>query len=162
MLALFAALAVIDGRIRRSGGPGIVPFEVAATRSHAQEILSRWGPQGRDAARLSLWLDFPYLVTYGAFWTLAVTATRDVAGRLGWGRMAAVGAVLVGFPVVAAGLDALENVALLLVVGGSGGSLAPPAAAAFATGKFVTFSISVIFVLAGLLGRVGAARRQPA
>ncbi len=40
----------------------------------AQRILAEWGEEGRDAARLSLWLDFPYLAVYSVFWLLAVRA----------------------------------------------------------------------------------------
>lgn len=33
---------------------------------------------------MSLWLDFPYLAAYGAFFSLAVMAMRDAARRRGW------------------------------------------------------------------------------
>src|SRR5215207_2692360 len=71
----------IDQGIWDEGGPGIVGFELAGSEERAREIRAEWGPDGRDAARLSLWLDYLYLALYGAFWALAVTATRDYARR---------------------------------------------------------------------------------
>lgn len=47
-LSLFVVLAVLDGRLRQTGGPGIVAFEVAGDLPRAQEILADWGPPGRD------------------------------------------------------------------------------------------------------------------
>ena len=41
-LALWVFLVIQDSRIRDSGGPGIVSFEVAGTQEEAQEILEDW------------------------------------------------------------------------------------------------------------------------
>lgn len=65
-------LAVLDRRMQASGGPGIIPFELAGpTRSEA--ILHAWGNEGRRAARASLMLDFPFLLAYT---TLSSRAAR--------------------------------------------------------------------------------------
>ena len=45
---------VCRDRIQDSGGPGIVPFELAGGTERATEILGEWGEAGRDAAKLSL------------------------------------------------------------------------------------------------------------
>ncbi len=150
MVALFAALAIIDQRMSDTGGPGIVGFELAGSEHRAHEILADWGDKGHDAARLSLWLDYPYIVAYAAFWTLAVAATRDLAQRRSWRRLAALGATVVAFPIVAGILDALENVGLLMALGRHGGTLAPLAATIFASGKFLLSFSALAYVLAGL------------
>jgi hypothetical protein len=160
MVVLLGVLGVIDGRLHDTGGPGIVTFEVAGSEERANEIKDDWGTSGRDDARLSLWLDYPYLLAYGAFWALAVAATRDFARRRGWSRFAAPGAVIVGFPIGAALLDALENANLLLVLDGHGGDTTPLLAAVFASGKFVLTGVTILYVLAGLVLRV--ARRGEA
>ena len=57
--------------MRDSGGPGIVGFELAGSEERAAEILGEWGEEGEDAARASLWIDYAYILSYGAFLTLA-------------------------------------------------------------------------------------------
>ena len=121
--ALLAVLSAIDLRMWDEGGPGIVGFEIAGDRGEADRILAEWGPDGRSAARLSLWLDFLFLAAYGAFWALAARPSP----------------VWVAAP-VAAGFDALENVMLLLLLGGSGGSALPVLASVFATLKFLALA----------------------
>ena len=74
-----------DQRMKDTGGPGIVPFELAGDQDRADEILAEWGEDGQDAARESLWIDFGFLLAYGAFLTLALAATRDLAGERGGG-----------------------------------------------------------------------------
>ena len=158
-LVLLAVLAVLDDRIQRTGGPGIVGFELAGERARANEILADWGRSGREAARLSLWLDFPYLVAYGAFWSLAVAATRDWAASRRSARLARLGGFLVAFPLAAAALDAVENVGLLVVLGGGGGSFAPALATVCALAKFALATLAILYVLAGLVARLAARRR---
>jgi hypothetical protein len=158
---LFVVLAIVDRRIQDNGGPGIVPFEVAGTTERAREILSEWGEDGRDAARLSLWIDFPYLVAYGAFFSLAAMAMRDAALRREWRRYARPGAVVALLPIAAAAFDAVEDVNLLLFLGGHADSEAPGVAMGFAIAKFVTLGIAALYLLAGLaaLGRQRLGRR---
>jgi hypothetical protein len=148
--ALFLVLVLIDRRIQESGGPGIVPFELAGSTDRATQILGQWGQAGQDAARLSLWLDFPYLVVYGAFFSLAVLALRDAARRLGWERFARAGAAIAVLPIVAAACDAIEDVGLLLVLDGHGASPAPTFATAFAVVKFAALATAQIYLLVGL------------
>jgi len=160
-LAMFAVLVVLDVRMRDAGGPGIVTFEFAGSEEEAGEILADWGEDGKDAARWSLWLDYPYLVLYGAFFALAIAALRDFAAREGWRRTARVGTVLVAFPIAAAAFDAIENVGLLLALGEHGGDAAPRIGAIFATAKFALIIPAQLYVLGLLLarGRVALSRR---
>lgn len=148
---LFVVLALLDGRLHETGGPGIVPFEVAGDLPRAKEILVDWGVAGRETARQSLWLDFAFLAAYGAFLALAATALRDLALRRGWHRLAPARRLVVILPVGAAGLDALENVFLLLTVGERGGAAAPRLAAIFATGKFALLGVTLAYFLAVLI-----------
>lgn len=150
-LALFVVLALLDTRMTDEGGPGIVGFEFAASEDRAEEILADWGEEGRDAARLSLWLDFAYLALYGSFLTLAVAAIRDGAAARGRSRLVRTGAVIVAFPVTAAACDAAEDVLLLLVLGDEGGAAAPPLAAGLAGLKFALAGVAILYLLAGLI-----------
>jgi pimeloyl-ACP methyl ester carboxylesterase len=146
-------LVAVDNRMWDEGGPGIIEFEIAGTEENAREILDEWGDEGRDAARLSLWLDFLYLALYGAFWALAIRAVRDMAARRGWERFARAGGRLWAVPIAAAGFDALEDVALLIVLGRSGGDAAPLLAAVFAGLKFLLLAVTLGYVALALLRR---------
>jgi hypothetical protein len=160
-LGLFLVLLAIDGQMQDAGGHGIVSFEVAGSSGRAAQILADWGPRGRDAARLSLWLDYLYLAAYGTFLWLAIRALRDAALRRGWERFARPGVALAVLPLAAAVFDALEDAFLLLVLGGHGGSAAPVLATACASVKFACLAISLVYLLGGLVA-LGLARRTPA
>ena len=108
-LLLLLAMSPAEERMKDTGGPGMVPFELSGGQDRAEEILSEWGEEGQDAARESLWIDFGFLLAYGAFLTLALLATRDLARERGWRRLAAVGGAVVSFGALAAAFDALEN-----------------------------------------------------
>ncbi len=149
--ALFLALVIVDRRMQDTGGPGIIPFELAGSAERAAEILAEWGEEGQDAARLSLWIDFPYLLAYGAFFSLAVIAMRDAARRRGWHRYARPGAAIAVLPIVAAACDAVENVNLLLVLDGDDGSTAPALATGFAIAKLASLAVVQLYLLAGLI-----------
>ena len=107
--------------MRDAGGPGIVDFEFAWDEEGAAEILADWGESGQDAARLSLWLDFLYLIAYATFLTLAVGGVRELAGQRGWRRIAAAGTAVIAFPAAAASFDAIEDVCLLIALDRKGG-----------------------------------------
>jgi hypothetical protein len=152
-----------DERMQDTGGPGVVPFELTGGQERADEILAEWGEEGQDAARESLWIDFGFLLAYGAFLTLALAATRDLARERGWRRLGAIGAVVVSFGALGAAFDALENICLLLTLEGSGAAFAL-LATIFASCKFVLLAVAIAYLLAGLAMRLrgrGAATQTP-
>jgi hypothetical protein len=159
MLALLAAMQPAESRMTDEG-PGMVTFELAGSAERSQEIRAEWGEEGRDAARQQLWIDYGFMLAYGAFLVLAAAATRDLARSRGWRRLAAYGALAVPAGGIAAGCDAIENACLLLALGGAG-SWAPVAATAFATVKFALLLVALAYILAGLALRVRN-RPQPA
>lgn len=136
-----------------TGGPGMIPFELTGGQSRADEILSEWGEDGQDAARESLWIDFGFLLAYGTFLTLALTAVRDLARERNWRRLAAIGAVIVSFGALGAAFDALENICLLLTLGGAGAAF-PLLATIFAGCKFILLAAAIVYLLAGLAMRL--------
>lgn len=156
-LVLLAVLAALDALMQDAGGHGIVDFELAWTAERAQEILAAWGEKGRDAAELSLWLDYLYLLAYGAFLWLAIRALRDAALGRGWERFARPGSAIAVLPLIAAACDAVEDAFLLLVLGGNDGDAAPALAAGFASVKFLCLAIALLYLLGGLVA-LGVAR----
>lgn len=149
-LILLLAMSPADNRMKDTGGPGIVPFELTGGQDRADEILAEWGEEGKDAARESLWIDFGFLLAYGAFLTFALAAVRDLARQRGWRRLAAIGAVVVSFGALVAAFDALENICLLLTLGGAGAAF-PLLATIFASCKFVLLAAAIAYLLAGLV-----------
>jgi len=154
---LFLVLGWLDLRMRDAGGPGIIGFEVAGTQERAAEILADWGDRGTDAAKASLWLDYAFIVAYGVFLVLAVSATRDLAERRGWERMASLGYPVMSFAAAGAAFDAIEDVGLLLAVNQHGSDVAPRLGQVCATFKFALLALTITYLLAGLALR----RRRP-
>jgi hypothetical protein len=160
-VVLLLAMSPAESRMTDTGGPGMVPFELTGGQDRADEILAEWGEEGQDAARESLWIDFAFLLAYGAFLTFALAAVRDLARSRGWLRLAALGGVVAYFGALAAGLDALENICLLLTLDGAGAAF-PLLATIFAAGKFMLLAAAILYLLVGLamrlLGRAPAAQ----
>ncbi len=152
-LLLLLAMSPAENRMTDTGGPGMIPFELTGGQDRADEILAEWGEDGQDAARESLWIDFGFLLAYGAFLTLALAATRDLAIRRGWQRLGAIGRVAVSFGVLAAAFDAIENVCLLLTLDGAGAAF-PLLATIFASLKFAFLALAIAYVLAGFAIRL--------
>lgn len=162
-LLLLSAMSPAEERMTDTGGPGMVPFELTGGQERADEIRAEWGEEGQDAARESLWIDFGFLVAYGAFLTLALAETRDLARERGWRRLGTIGGVVVSFGALGAAFDALENICLLLTLEGSGAAF-PLLATIFASCKFALLAIAIAYLLAGLAMRLrgrGTATQTP-
>ena len=153
-VALGAFLLAIDPAQEAEGNPSIVDFEFAWSEDGVEEIRADWGEEGDDAARLSLWVDFAYLLAYGAFLVLASLATRDLAAERGLTRLAAFGAIAIPAAAAAPIFDAVEDVWLLIALGGHGGDLAPLLGSLFAIAKFTASAIAVAYIVAGFVGRL--------
>ncbi|PND55625.1 hypothetical protein CRM90_21395 [Mycobacterium sp. ENV421] len=102
-----AVMLRLDRQMQATGGPGIIPFELAGSAAKAEGIMARWGEEGIHAARRSMWLDFGYMTSYGILLALLVDRRRRRRGHPAWLSALAAGAV--------AG-DAVEGVALLRVL----------------------------------------------
>jgi hypothetical protein len=148
-LALLLAMSPADNRMKDTGGPGIVPFELTGGPHRANEILAEWGAAGQDAARESLWIDFGFLLVYGTFLTLALRAVRDMAATRRRHRLYVVGGAAIWFGAICAGFDALENACLLLTLGGAGAAF-PLLATIFASCKFAFLAMAIAYLAAGL------------
>ena len=100
-------MTVLERRMRATGGPGIIPFELAGSGFRVEQIMAQWGRDGERAARTSMWLDFGYMTTYGALAALLVERARR---RRGHPR------ALTSAVAVAVAGDAIEGVSLLKVL----------------------------------------------
>ena len=154
-------LLALDGPMWDAGGPGIGGFEFAGLDGRSDEVLVEWGDSGQDAAELALWLDYLYLLVYGAFWALASAAIRDSSRLRGWRRFERFGRTAPALAIAAATCDAIENTALLVTLGGDGHGAAPVVAAVFATVKFALLALVIWYVIIGL-GRLAHTRWRTA
>jgi hypothetical protein len=143
--------------MKRTGGPGIIPFELAGTPERAGRIMDAWGAEGRSAARLSLVLDFPFLVAYSGLHANVCEIASDALRERGWERAADLGTIARTSQIVAGACDAVENAALLGVLGGCESAL-PRVARSFATAKFALLAVGWAYAAAGLAANPGVRR----
>jgi hypothetical protein len=146
-------LLLIDQRLEATGGPSILGLEFAGSATRAHQIMAEWGDHGRYLARLSLWIDFGFMLSYGTFFALAGFATRDFARERGYRALALAGVAAPYCAMAAAVFDAAENIVWLLVLGGHGGNGGPPFATTCASFKFLLIGIAIIYALWGLVTR---------
>lgn len=135
-----ALMLVLERRMRAAGGPGIIPFELAGNASRAEAIMARWGDDGQRAARISTWLDFGYMATYGNLLALLVERTRRRCGHPA-GLPAFVGVAVAG--------DAVEGVSLLNVLRGHRVADNARRARTAALIKFAVLVLSLAYVAVG-------------
>lgn len=144
-LAYAAVMLVLERGMRKTGGPGIIPFELAGNAERVQEILTAWGSEGRRWARWSLWLDFGYMLTYGTLALLLIERARSRHGHPIALRLLPIGAV--------AG-DAIEGVALLKALDGVGVDTNARLARSAALAKFALLAVGLVYTV------IGGARRR--
>ena len=140
-------------------GVSILDLELMRTSAEALEQVARLGPDGVDAAKTSIYLDFPLLVVYALALSAACAVLAARSADRGASTLASLGQRLVWAAPVAAVLDAIENVALLQVLGGSIDQPWPGIAFGFASGKFVLLAVVVVYLLVAM---VVLFRRTPA
>ncbi len=139
-------LALLDRRMQRTGGPGIIPFELAGPE-RTGVILRRWGEEGRRSAVISLALDFPFLASYTV---LNVRLTRRAhAARRSQGRLVA--QLVEAAQVMAAVCDAVENSALLVTIARGGDEWMARVAQRAAQTKFAALGIGWLYGASALL-----------
>lgn len=114
-VGLLVPLAAIDRRLQASGGPGIIPFELAGSAGSGA-ILERWGEAGRPWAVASLVLDFPFLAAYTTLNLALVERLRQHAVTRGDGFLAWLAWPVAALQIVAGLSDAIENASLLIVI----------------------------------------------
>jgi hypothetical protein len=140
-------------------GVSVIELETMRTTARTAEVLAQLGSEGRDAARTQLWLDFPYLVAYGLFLSLACTAIAARARGQGEVRWQRAGELLAWGALGAALFDAIENVSLLRILAGHADQPYPAIADVAALAKF---ALSIAAGAYALVGWIVLRRRTPA
>ena len=137
--AYTAVMLVLERRMRRTGGPGIISFELAGNASRAEAIMAAWGSDGGRAARVSTWLDFGYMTTYGILAAQLVERARRRRGHP---------AALPAIVGVAVAGDAIEGISLLKVLNGTRVAENARRARIAALIKFAVLALALGYVIA--------------
>ena len=153
-----ALMMFIDLPLQGESSPeGIVSFELAGTPHQALRILLEW--KSRSAlgyARLSLIVDFIYLVIYSLFFSSLAVWVGARLGDAKWSVRAAWAVTL------AAALDVLENGVLLYELNRfTSPSPYPQVAASFALTKFALLIASATYGLGGSVAVLARRQRRP-
>lgn len=139
-------------------GVSILDLELMRTSANAAEQVARLGPTGVDAARMSIYLDFPFLVLYAIALSGSCVVLAARAAERGRATLAAAGRTIAWAAPVAAALDAVENVALLQVLSDRVDQPWPGIAFGFASVKFALLAVVMLYLVVGL---VRTAERVP-
>jgi hypothetical protein len=131
-------MLIFERRMRRTGGPGIIAFELAGNATRAGQIMNSWGHVGQRAARWSLRLDFGYMLTYGTLTALLIDRTRRHHGHA---------PALPLLVVPAVGADAIEGLSLLNVLHGNSIAINARRARIAALVKFAILAAALAYVL---------------
>lgn len=145
--ALLATMAWLDQPLRTTAAPrGIVSLELAGSHEKAHRIIESWGPEGHRNARLSLWLDYGFLVGYALVLSLLCWMVA-----IGWPerfrRLKRAGFLLGGCQWAAALLDIIENIMLQKILAGSTASGLPLVARWSALIKFTLIAGGWLYIL---------------
>jgi hypothetical protein len=154
LLGLGALQLPALGRMAQQG-VDIIEFELMRTTSGAARLLAYLGEDGIDAARQQLYLDFGLLVAYGV---VISAACMMLAQRAETGWVAKFGPLFGRLSILAALCDAIENVALLIVLSNHPGQPWPALATGFATVKFVLLALAIAYLVIGWLSTLGGQR----
>ena len=157
-LASMAVGALALPALDDMGDVGIVEFELARTSEEASGFYGELGEAGRDAARESLYLDYPYLILYALFYAAACVVVAARAAERAMDRLAPLGRPLAWGAFAAAACDAVENIALLRVLDGHTDQPWPGIAFSFAAVKFALLIAATLYIVVGFLLTLRARR----
>ena len=128
---------------------GIVSYEIAGSVTQAQNILASWDPNARLAAAFGLGLDYLFMVAYSTTLGLGCIWAADVLKRRAW-PLANLGARLAWGQWLAALLDAVENMALFVLLITTVQSPWPELARWCALVKFALIFVGLIYIFLAL------------
>ena len=145
------ALRILDVPLRTAVAPrGIVSFELAKDAAASRQILASWNARAKMHAALSLGLDYLFLIVYAVFLSLAcVQIGKALQHRSP--LLAYLGGILAWAQLLAAILDAVENLALISLLLGSERLWLPAVARGCAFIKFTIVGAGFIYIGCGLL-----------
>ncbi len=141
LLAVFLVMTIAF-RFIGPAEPNILDFELAGTTDRATQIINAWDMQDRIRAGFNLGFDYLYMPVYS---TLIALACVWGAGVLTYKKWRATGLLLGWGLWVAALFDAVENVALTVILFGTVADPYPQMAQMCAILKFGLIVLGLVF-----------------
>lgn len=144
-ILLMSILNVLGGPLTTEAAPfGIVSFELAFSQTSAQAILLSWDTNATLLAAFTLGLDYLFMVFYAAAIYFGVLLSRVwlAVHQLPFSRW---GAWLAWGALAAAGLDAVENMALVVQLIRGPGQTWAVLAGFCATVKFGLIFLGIVY-----------------
>ena len=141
LLAVFLVMT-IGFRFIGPAEPNILDFELAGTTDRATQIINAWDMQDRVRAGFSLGFDYLYMPVYSTLIALACVWGAGVLASKKWHTTG----LLLGWGLwVAALFDAVENVALTVILFGTVAVPYPQMAQMCAILKFGLIVLGLVF-----------------
>lgn len=125
---------------------GIVSFELAGTLAGSQDIVDSWQGPTMTWAGINLGLDFLFVCLYGLTITLGCLILSDKMPAR-FQNIKTVGRLLALGTLIAAGLDVIENISLILLLTGSENTFLPPLARWMAIPKFGLVILALLYMV---------------
>ncbi len=162
-IVIAAAMLVVDQQLKTQHAPlGIISLQLAGSTTAARLVVFDWHPKERLAAAFGLGLDYLFLLSYSVWIFLGCrwSAERWVKSNPSRGRLFA---WLAWGAILAAVLDAVENVILLLFLQSDGKSVLYPLAFWCAVPKFLLILTTLgVWIFGNFAPREGGAAKPAA
>jgi hypothetical protein len=159
-LVVMILLNIVGQLLITSAAPyGIVSFELAGDVSEAGKILDSWDQDARLHAAFSLGFDYVWMLFYSTTIGLACLWAGEVLRERRW-PLGKLGVPLAWGQWLAAFFDAIENIALALILFGSLSVPWPQIARWCAIFKFGLIFVGMVYAFLGLVAYLS--QRQPA
>jgi hypothetical protein len=159
-LVIMLLMNIIGAPLNTSSAPaGIVSFELAGTSDRAQEIIQSWDSRAQLFAALGLGFDYVFMLAYAALISLACLIAGDALTTRRW-PLAGLGVPLAWGLWLAALMDAIENLGLILILLNGAGAPWPAISRVCAIIKFALIIAGLCFALYGWVASL--VQRQPA
>ncbi len=153
-LAVMAAMSRVSAPLTTAQAPfGIISYEFSGTIDRARTILESWSHAVKLRAAFSLGLDYLFMPLYAATIGLACRWASEVLSRRRW-PFEFLGGWLAGGLWLAAGLDAVENIALTALLFGAFDPFWPITAYICAAVKFGLVFLGMVYAFLGLIVRL--------
>jgi hypothetical protein len=129
---------------------GIISFELAGSSNRAAQILASWSENARLSAAFGLGFDYLFMLAYSTTLSLACIMAVDVLrGR--FPPLASFGTYLAWGQWLAALLDAIENIALTVILFNQPLDPWPWLAQLCASLKFILIFLGLVYAFLGLI-----------
>jgi hypothetical protein len=148
-IVLFLAANCFMKQLVATVRPPPICLQFAWGEAGASQILEKWSEADKRAVRLNLAVDFVLIVIYVTGIALACTLAADALDAVRWPGGGGMGGIFARTIIVAGLLDAVENMAQLLMLAGSRTQPWPALASVCASLKFFLAGVAILYALYG-------------